>query len=280
MAQRNPMNERYLGDGPQGKTRKSATKLKPKGEAAASVHIEKKPTNRQERKAARKKRESQLAAKEKERQRKADERDRKEREAAGEVLEDQKSGSFFSKIKGALSAPKKASPEKTDSPAKDAQPVLNTIPTWHGGPDTTEFRRLKYIYYILMAVGFTAIIISIVMSVGFPDRMSDTTLFITMAFAYPAVIGALVLDYGKIRKMQKAHQAGGSGKRSPKQLKHAQQQAEAAMLLEESKKAKKEQKRAQSRLPFSGKPKDPDKLPAQALPVEAAEARTPDEQEE
>jgi hypothetical protein len=39
MAQRNPMNDRYQGDGPGGQTRKSAARAKPVTQAASSVHI-------------------------------------------------------------------------------------------------------------------------------------------------------------------------------------------------------------------------------------------------
>ena len=39
MTQRNPMNERYTGDGPSGATRKSAASAKPKTKAASSVTI-------------------------------------------------------------------------------------------------------------------------------------------------------------------------------------------------------------------------------------------------
>ena len=83
MAQRNPLNDRYRGEGPAGKTKKSASSAKPKTEAASSVHIEKKPTNKRERKAAQKRRESEQRRKEDERIRRAKEKEQAARLAAG-----------------------------------------------------------------------------------------------------------------------------------------------------------------------------------------------------
>ena len=280
MAQRNPMNDRYLGDGPQGKTRKSATKLKPKSGAASSVYIEKKPTNKQERKAARKKRDAQLAAKERERKRKAEERDRKAREAAGEVIEDSAPTSMLGKVKNFFIPPraqssgkskatlrqeeKKAAEEAANKSAqedakKSPAVVGPLMPTWRKGPDTPQYRKLKYTYWTLMGVGILFVLISLLL-MAIPEASASFGGYGTMlplVVSYPTVIAAMILDSTKIRKMQKAHLAGGTGaRRSPKQMKHALQQAEAAVLLEESKKAQKESKRANSKIPFiSGKAK-------------------------
>ncbi|MCL2807230.1 MAG: hypothetical protein FWD27_03570 [Coriobacteriia bacterium] len=282
MAQRNPMNDRYTGEGPQGKTRKSAAKLKPKTDAASSVHIAKKPTNKQERKAARKKRDAQLAAKERERKRKAEERERKAREALGETIEEPKPATVGSKIKNFFLPPREDKGGKAlkDDAAKDASvveekgeaaaqagaaksttakgagskgasaPPVAKIPTWRRGPDTPEYRKLKYIYYGLLGGGILFVTISLIINFWLPDAIEGYSTLIPLAVAYPAVIAALVLDNTKIRKMQRAHMAGDQGRQSPKQQKHAQQQAEAAALLEESKKAQRELKRTNSKNPF------------------------------
>ena len=94
MAQRNPMNERYQGDGPAGKTRKSAASAKPKSEAAASVYIEKKPETAKERKAAQKRREAEKRRKDEERARRVREKEKAARIAAGlePVKEEKKKG--------------------------------------------------------------------------------------------------------------------------------------------------------------------------------------------
>lgn len=241
MAQRNPMNDRYMGDGPQGKTRKSAAKLKPKTEAASSVHIEKKPQTKQERKAAAKKREKQLAAKEAERQRKKQEREKQARIDAGEEVEEPKKASMGEKVKQFV-APRKDDPLQMQPKPKGK------------GPDTPEYKRLKRIYWTLMGVGVVAIALSLLMNFQFPEMLSGWGMMVPMGVAYVAVIGAIILDYTKIRKMQRAHQ-GDDSKKSPKQLKHEQERAEAARLMEENKKAQRELKRANSKIPFISKSK-------------------------
>jgi hypothetical protein len=261
------MNDRYQGDGPQGKTRKSAAKLKPKSDAASSVHLEKRPTNKQERKAARKKRDAQLAAKEKERQRKAEERERKERIAAGEDVPEPKEESMATRIKNIFFVPKDKTANSSKAQgrsgktgedtageaadtSKNAPAAPAKIATWQRGPDTPEYRKLKRIYWVLMAVGVFFVIVSLVANFAFPDLAGGYGTIIPMAIAYPAVIGALILDNTKIRKMQRAHSVGAQGRQSPKQQKHMQKKAEAAALLEESKKAQKELKRSSSKIPF------------------------------
>lgn len=255
MAQRNPMNERYQGDGPQGKTRKSAAKLKPKVEAASSVHIDKKPTNQQERKAARKKRDAQLAAKESERKRKAEERDRREREAAGEVVEAPSKASLGARVKQIFFAP----PQNTASGSSLGKASSSTATGAKGapasaartkGPDTPEYHRLRRIYWTLLGIGVAAIVVSILINATAGSMMDGWGSLLPMAVAYPAVIAAMILDFTKIKKMRVAHEAGASGKQSPKQQKHMQNKAEAAAMLEASKKTQRDLKRAQSRIPF------------------------------
>ncbi|MCL2529633.1 MAG: hypothetical protein FWE41_04800 [Coriobacteriia bacterium] len=277
MAQRNPMNDRYQGEGPQGKTRKSAAKLKPKAEAASTVHIEAKPTTKQERKAAQKRRKSQLEAKERERQRKAKERERKQREAAGEVIEEPKPPTMLEKVKKIFTNPDKKPSAKEGqaeagakkaagkgdgrgagaSTARDDLLPLQTVPTWHRGPDTPEYRRLKYTYWAMLAGGLGAAALSLILTYLIPSELQNMALNAPLIIAYAAIIGALILDTTKIKKIQRAHMAQGTGRKSPKQVKHARQQAEAAALLEQSKKAQKDQKRANSKIPFvKGKSRD------------------------
>ena len=245
MAQRNPMNDRYQGDGPQGKTRKSAAKLKPKAEAASSVHIDKKPTNKQERKAARKKRDAQIAAKEAERKRKAEEREKKERLAAGEEIEEPKKPGFGQKAKKLLIGP-------TPAPGQAAanRQNMNRV------PNTPEYRRLKRIYWALMAIGGVSIALSLLFFQS-SEEQDNPIIYVLMGTAYGSIIIGFILHYTKIRKMEKEHLQTVSGsKGSPKQLKHEQQKAEAARLLEEHRQAQKAQKRANSKLAFMRKSKE------------------------
>lgn len=261
MAQRNPMNDRYTGDGPQGKTRKSAAKLKPKTEAASSVHIPKKPQTRQEKKAALKRREKQEAAKEAERRRKKEEREKLAKQEAGEEAapEPQKK-SMGTKVKEFFV------PEPS---ATAAQAIVK--------PTSSEYKRLKRIYWILMGVGIGAIVISLLMNFMFPMLLNGWGMMVPMAVAYIAVIGAIILDYTKIRKMQRA-QNGEGGKKSPKQLKHEQERAEAARLMEEQKRAQRKAKRSKSKLSV-GKSKDSDEAEPSAQDEANAELDAQDKDE-
>jgi hypothetical protein len=254
MAQRNPMNQRYAGDGPKGQTRKSAAKLKPKSEAAASVHIDKKPVTKSERKAAHKKREKELLRKEQERVRKAAERAQAEKEAkiaAGE-LPPEPEGKKAKRAVGDKSILQKVKDFFIDDTNKK-----KTNGTNPNVPQTPEYKKYKKIYWILMAVGIASVVVSFLMQFAIPgamELMDGTGWMIPMGLAYVSIIAAIVLDYAKIRRLTKAHvAASSSGKKSPKQMKHEERKAATAQRMEASKKAQKELKRANSKIPFVGK---------------------------
>jgi len=124
------------------------------------------------------------------------------------------------------------------------------IPTWRKGPDTPEYRRLKYIYYALLVSGFVLIMISFVLNFWLAERFPGYNGFYPIAAAYVVVIAAFILDATKIKKIQRSHALGSTDKMSPKQIKHVQQKADAAAQLEESRKAQRELQRAQSKNPF------------------------------
>ncbi len=222
------------------------------------MHIEKKPATRQERKAAHKRRDAQIAAKEAERKRKAAEREREARIAAGEMIEEEKPLSMGDKLKKSFGLGKPAASATPAAPAASAAtPASAPKPTASRVPNTPEYRRYKRIYWILMGVGIVSIALSFGGTFLFPGLLEGAGTMVPMGIAYAAVIGAIVLDYTKIRKMQKAHTSQmASGKQSPKQQKHEMQKAEAAALLEESRKAQRELKRANSKVPFLRKPKE------------------------
>ena len=301
MAQRNPMNERYQGDGPQGKTRKSAAKLKPKTEAASSVHMTKKPQTRQEKKAAQKKRDKEIAAKEAERTRKRRERERLQLEKAGiSVEEPEKPKSMAGSVKdffgpsqkmttaqkdaertavaaaltkaeskkgkkavsdldkeAALSSGQKAAQEVVAPKKKEQPPVsktgINGFLLRRNAPNTPEYIRLRKIYFVLLIIGGVCLLSTFVISWGLPHLANEELVMAPIIVAYLTIIGAMVIDFTKIRRME-ANNSTSSDKRSPKQIKHDQKQAEAAALIEEAKKAKKEQRR--EKIPFIGKSKN------------------------
>jgi hypothetical protein len=309
------MNDRYQGDGPVGKTKRSATSAKPKKEAAASVHIEKKPETPQERKAARKRREAETRRKAEERARKAAQREKAALAAAGiEPAAPKKSG-FLASITGMLpkrsaardavgahaatgagttgqdavgegaagdgasgrdSAGKGAAPAGQKSqalsslpnPAKPggkaakaaakpaprpAAPAAAPTSATATGPNaqpnlslplvkTPQYKRLKRLHYTLLGCALVSIGLSFFLQMnGFQEQTIVTALLV---IGYATAIGGIVLDFGKIRPLiKRQHAAAGSGRKSPKQLKHEMEANEQAKRLQEARDAEKASKR-------------------------------------
>jgi len=249
MSQRNPLNERYQGDGPGGKTRRSAASIKPRTEAASSVYIRSKPTTASEKRAAAK-------AREKEAQRKADERAKRAaaRQAAkaeaeaetGTVSEAATDESVQDKDK-AIKAEKAEKPSKAVEPEKKGFFAALTQPA-PGMPNSEEYKKWRRIYWILMAIGVATVIITFIMNYAFKSTASIWVI----AVAYVAIIGAFLVEFRKVRPLIKAYQAKqNGGNKSPKQLKHEKEAAEQAAALEAARKAAKQAKK-----PSRRKPKD------------------------
>jgi hypothetical protein len=147
-------------------------------------------------------------------------------------------------------------------------------------PTTKRYKDLRRIYWILLAIGAVFVALSFFAQNNFADSME---IFVgTMAVAYAMIISAIVLDFAKIRPLVKAHQKemrGGSGKKSPKQLKHEQEAAEQARQMEEFNKAKKQARRRVRRavLGLAAKRKDADAVGADVtMDADAADADAAD----
>jgi uncharacterized membrane protein len=263
MSQRNPMNERYQGEGPGGKTKKSAAKLKPKTAAASSVHIEAKPTTRQERKAASRRREAEERRKAEERARKAQERERKARIAAGEELPEPKKPGLLDKLfpkKNAIvpgGTPRAASATAAGSSAARTGSTGAASTTRQSAfPTTKRYKDLRRIYWILLGIGVVFVAMSFIFQMNYYDRVEVWG--VPMGLAYVMIIGAIIFDFVKVKPLVKAHQkqiSGGSGRKSPKQLKHEQEAAERARQIEEFNKAKKQARRFSPRQVLERLPK-------------------------
>jgi len=233
MAQRNPMNQRYQGDGPGGKTKKSAASVKPAVEAASSVHIRNKPTTPQEKRAAAKSREKEARRKAEERAQRAAE---KAKAAAAEAGEAGEPTAANTKAKAVVAA----APENKSFFGKLFGPAPNM-------PDSPEYKRFRKRYWLLLLGGMIAIVISLVL------QMSSLDIFyIPMGLAYAFIILAFYTDFRKVKPLIKAHQQQGSGASlSPKQVKHQQEAAERAAQIEAARQAQKAAKR--KKLPFKKK---------------------------
>jgi hypothetical protein len=222
MSQRNPTNQRYAGDGPQGQTRKSAASAKPAAPAASSVNVRKKPTTDAEKRAARKRREKEMAKRAEEKKRKQDEKARALAVAEGKTPPPEKKkgiGGFF------------ASPEGRYNP----------------NPKTAEFKKWRKVYWVLMVVGIAVVVISLAYNQINGGIGSSPVFIFLMVVAYGTIIGALVIDFKKIKPEQRAQRSGASTAKTPKQLKHQQDQAAEAARIEAARKAAKSARKSKRR---------------------------------
>ena len=219
MATRNPMNQRYQGDGPGGQTRKSAASAKPVSKAASSVRIKQKPSTPAEKRAAQKAREKEAEAKAKlKAEREAEKAKAASIEAGQDSIEPPKKTGFFSSF------------------GRSASMAM---------PQTPEYRKWRRLYWILIGVALVSIALSFLIS---PYVGADSQVFIVfLVFAYAAVFAAFFVDFKKVRPLVKQHNAGTSGKRTPKVLKHEQEAREQAVAIEAARKAAKAAKKTLQR---------------------------------
>ncbi|MDR1016622.1 MAG: hypothetical protein LBL67_04065 [Coriobacteriales bacterium] len=224
MSQRNPMNQRYKRED-LGSTKKSAASLKPKLDVAATTHVQAKPTTKSEKRAAAKARQAERERKQKERERKQSEREAAEHPEAKP------------KKKGFLAAlgMQKNNPSVADDPhANKMTKALNSTPQYDNSyRSDPQYKKLRRIYWVLMAIGVVSVVASLLIQMNIKDNV--VAWMVPMGVAYVTVIGALIIDFSKIRPiMKKAARSNGS--LSPKQLKHEQEkQAQAAAIQAEKK---------------------------------------------
>jgi endonuclease V-like protein UPF0215 family len=213
MAQRNPLNQRYQGDGPGGQTRKSAARAKPVSQAAATVHVKKKPQTESEKRAARK-------ARQKEDERKAIEKARKKAEKT--------------QVEGGAAEQQTVPEQPKGFLGKLFAPAPNM-------PTSEEYRKWRRVYWILLGIGIVCVAISslYMMSGG----GSQVIWMGSIGAAYATIIAAFIVDFRKVKPLIKEHQKQGTGNKTPKQLKHEQESKERAEAIEAARKAAREAKR-------------------------------------
>jgi uncharacterized membrane protein YcjF (UPF0283 family) len=210
------MNQRYQGDGPGGQTRKSAARAKPVSQAAATVHVKKKPQTDSEKRMARK-------AREKEQERRARKKARRKAakaQAAGVAIEataPAKPKGFFSKL---------------------LTPPSNM-------PQTEEYRKWRRLYWILLGVGIVCIISSFIYQTV--DGRNQVIWWVSIITSYAVIIAAFIVDLRKVKPLVKLYQKHGAGNKSPKQLKHEQESKERATAIEAARKAERDTKKLSRR---------------------------------
>lgn len=184
MATRNPMNDRYVGDGPQGKTRKSAASAKPKRKAADTVYVKSAGTSKGK----------PVKEKTKEEKRVEREQARVENNAIYSV----------------------------------ATVLMNNDPT---------YKKFKSVWWGLLGFAIVATIVSWILQ--FQKMGSQTAAIVTVVIAYVGIVGALILDFWKIRPIRKSSREAAANM-SKKQLDAV---LEKEVLKNQRKKLEKEMKK-------------------------------------
>lgn len=141
MTQRNPMNARNTGDGPAGKTKKSASSAKPAKSAAGTVYVKHKPTTKKEIKAAEDAAREEREALERKRAEKAwnqeQKRLKKEAEARGEVFVEETLEEKEAREKEEAKARKKELKQQRKEEAKARREQANREEKMAAGKDMT-----------------------------------------------------------------------------------------------------------------------------------------------
>lgn len=160
MSQRNPMNERYTTDKPQGKTRKSAASAKPANKAASSVRMA------------------------------SDIKPKKQGFLSG-LFGGNSSNSATAKEgekKAEEQSEKRAAEKETEKNDRKAERKRRRAISSFV-PDTEEFKRINRKRIILSAIGFGGMIIAIILSLLLPDlpMVSIALMIISWLFFYAGV---------------------------------------------------------------------------------------------
>jgi len=241
MAQRNPMNQRYVGDGPQGQSRKSATSAKPVTEAASSVRLKGKPATSAEKKAAEKERQAKIQQKTAERQRKAARvrqqqrtAEAKARLARGEITPEEMDEEIIVE---------EEEPKKKGRIAEEAsrETILRQNP---------EYVKWRRIYWIVMGAGMVLVVLTLVIQGTLPDVFiipGRVPLWVVaMVPAYVMVVAVIIIQLVKLRPIIRDQDIK-SGKPSPKQLKHEAAAKAQAEQMEAARKAAKKSSRSKGK---------------------------------
>lgn len=158
MSQRNPMNERYTTDKPQGSTRKSAASAKPVAKAAASVRTSAKPEKKGlfgGSKSTPAPAKSSAKASSKSSEKAAPAKGSKADKATPLSKEDQ----------AAARKHNKELERQSKSAARERNRAINRFV-----PDNAEFKRLNRKRMIFSGIGFAGMIVAIILSLVIPDQ--------------------------------------------------------------------------------------------------------------
>ena len=135
--------------------------------------------------------------------------------------------------------PKEKTKQQKKAEKKVARQKQGELDRKYYNPPTPQYKRLRKIWWALLIGAIAATALSWIGRSWFPDAVS----YVMLGAAYVCIIGALYVDFSKIRKVRRAYQEEMEGRKSKeqraleKQQKAAQkaQQGEADAPAEEEK---------------------------------------------
>ncbi|MDO5041928.1 MAG: hypothetical protein Q4D92_00240 [Slackia sp.] len=138
-------------------------------------------------------------------------------------------------------------------------------------PPTEQYKKLRRIWWVLLISAIVLTVLGMIIPNFMPDNIWAT--WICIIPAYGCIIGALWLDFSKIRKVRRAYQME-MMKKHPKEIKqHMATNAanQVAQHKEDARKAKKEAKQVKRFGHVFGKKKDEEPVQTEAEAKQAAE---------
>ena len=96
--------------------------------------------------------------------------------------------------------------------SKGSKEVFYNVPTWHKGPDTPGYRKLKYTYWMLLGSGAGLFIFAFIIGAVFSHWLDGMGEYYVLAMAIAPIVFAYLLDTFSVKKIQNAHQLALVGK--------------------------------------------------------------------
>lgn len=119
--------------------------------------------------------------------------------------------------------PKEKTKQQKKAEKKVARQKQSDLDRKYYNPPTPQYKRLRKIWWALLIGAIAATALSWVGRSWFPDAVS----YVMLGAAYVCIIGALYVDFSKIRKVRRAYQEEMMSKKT-KEMRAAEKQQKAA----------------------------------------------------
>lgn len=136
--------------------------------------------------------------------------------------------------------PKEKTKQQKKAEKKVARQKQGELDRKYYNPPTPQYKRLRKIWWALLIGAIAATALSWIGRSWFPDAVS----YVMLGAAYVCIIGALYVDFSKIRKVRRAYQEEMEGRKSKEQraLEKQQKAAQKAQQIEGAEASAEEEK--------------------------------------